>query len=241
MRIDVVTLFPEVCEPYFAASIIGRAVQAGIVSIACHDLRAYSTDPHRRVDDRPFGGGAGMVLTCQPVFDAVAAIEADGNEQACRILLTPDGERFSQRLANDLSRERRLLLIAGHYEGFDERIREGLRPMELSIGDYVLSGGEPAAMVVIDAVVRQLPGVLGADDALAEESFTAGLLEYPQYTRPREYRGMAVPDVLLNGDHGAIRRWRQEQSRQRTMLRRPDLQPEPRVTRTSEPAEPSPE
>ena len=222
MQIDVLTLFPAVCEPYFAASIPGRAQQAGLVRVTCHDLRSFARNPHRSVDDRPFGGGAGMVLTCQPVFDAVESIEAEGGP-ARRILLTPQGERFDQRMAEALSREQRLLLIAGHYEGFDERIRLGLQPLEVSVGDYVLSGGEAAAMVLVDAVVRLIPGVLGAADALVEESFTSGLLEYPQYTRPREFRGMTVPDVLLSDDHAAIRKWRQEQAVLRTQQRRPDL------------------
>src|SRR5205823_1186328 len=186
MRIDLLTLFPEACEPFFAASIIGRACRAGRVQIACHNLRDHSTDPHRKVDDRPFGGGAGMILTCQPVFDAVAAIEAMDAAPAQRILLTPQGRRFDQPTAAALAQQPRLLLIAGRYEGFDERIRIGLRPMELSVGDYVLSGGEAAAMAVIDAVVRLIPGVLGAEEALAEESFRDGRLEYAQYTRPRE-------------------------------------------------------
>lgn len=223
MRIDVLTLFPEVCEPFFAASIIGRGRAAGRVDIRCHQLRDFSRDPHAKVDDKPFGGGAGMVLMCQPVYDAVEAIEAQDPRLATRVLLTPGGRRLDQALATEMSRLPRLLLIAGHYEGFDERIRLGLNPLEVSIGDYVLSGGESAAMVLVDAVVRLLPGVLGADDALAEESFTAGLLEYPQYTRPREFRGMNVPEVLVSGDHGAIRRWRQDAARQRTKESRPDL------------------
>ncbi|MBX3396644.1 MAG: tRNA (guanosine(37)-N1)-methyltransferase TrmD [Phycisphaerae bacterium] len=244
MRIDLLTLFPEACEPFFDSSIVGRARRSGRVSIACHNLRDYSTDPHRKVDDRPFGGGPGMVLMCQPVFDAVNAIEQIGNEPATRILLTPAGERMSQRLAEELATHPRLLLVAGHYEGFDERIRLGLAPREISIGDYVLSGGEAAAMVIVDAVVRLLPGVLGDDASAAEESFSnwridsagsvaagnatelterAALLEYPQYTRPREFRGMSVPDILMSGDHGRIRTWRREQAVERTRVRRPDL------------------
>lgn len=235
MRIDVLTLFPEACEPFFSSSIIGRARTAGIVDIRCHPLRDYSRDSHRKVDDRPFGGGAGMVLTCQPVFDAVEAIEAEaGQPPGRRILLTPQGRTLNQSLAELLSREPRLLLIAGHYEGFDERIRIGLSPMEVSVGDFVLSGGESAAMVIVDSVVRLLPGALGADEALNEESFAAGLLEYPQYTRPREYRGMTVPDVLLNGDHAAIARWRREQSERRTRERRPDLMRDASVNTTTD-------
>lgn len=224
MRIDVLSLFPEVVAPFFSASIIGRARQAGIVSIVCHQLRDYSSDRHKKVDDRPFGGGAGMVLMCQPVFDAVEAIEKQESEiAATRILLTPQGLPLTQEIAADLAGRLRLLLIAGHYEGFDERIREGLQPMEVSVGDYVLSGGEAAAMIVVDAVVRLLPGALGGEDALAEESFGSGLLEYPHYTRPREYRGMTVPEVLLGGDHGAVKKWRDEAARERTRQRRPDL------------------
>jgi len=223
MRIDVLTLFPEACDPFFSVSIMGRARRAGLVTIECHNLRDFSTDPHRKVDDRPFGGGAGMVLCCQPVFDAVEAIERRAEERPLRVLLTPHGRRFDQSVATELSRQPRLLLIAGHYEGFDERIRIGLAPVELSLGDYVLSGGEAAAMAVVDAVVRLIPGALGAEDALDEESFASGLLEYPQYTRPREFRGMSVPDVLLSGDHAAIRRWRAEMSRKVTQERRPDM------------------
>ncbi len=241
MRIDVLTLFPEACEPFFSASILGRAAAAGLASICCHGLREYSTDPHHKVDDRPFGGGPGMVMGCQPVFDAVEAIERQGGEAATRILLTPQGERLDQALALELSTHQRLLLIAGHYEGFDERIRIGLSPREVSIGDYVLSGGEAAAMVLVDAVVRLIPGVLGDSESSKEESFSPSaaaamnddgtgeasssrvLLEYPQYTRPRVFRGMEVPEILLNGDHGRIAAWRAEASRRRTAERRPDL------------------
>ncbi|MCG8404425.1 MAG: tRNA (guanosine(37)-N1)-methyltransferase TrmD [Phycisphaerales bacterium] len=241
MRIDVLTLFPEVCEPFFSASILGRARQAGHVSIACHNIRDYSKDPHQKVDDRPYGGGPGMVMTCPPIFDAVEAVEKLDRRDATRILLTPQGERLDQRLAKELSRRDRLLLIAGHYEGFDERIRLGLSPLELSIGDYVLSGGEAAALVLVDAVVRLLPGVLGDAESTTEESFslsesgspiresdveTAGgacCLEYPQYTRPREFRGLEVPAVLINGDHGKIEAWRRAQAMERTKKRRPDL------------------
>lgn len=223
MRIDVLTLFPEACQPFFETSILGRAVRGGLVSIHAHALRDYSRDRHGRVDDRPFGGGAGMVLMCPPVFEAVEAIESQDARPATRILLTPQGRRLDQKLAAELAERPRLLLICGRYEGFDERIRLGLSPMELSIGDYVLSGGEAAAMVVVDAVVRLRPGVLGAEEALAEESFADGGLEYPQYTRPRDYRGMSVPDVLLSGNHEDIRRWRAEEARRRTSQCRPDL------------------
>lgn len=241
MRIDVLTLFPEACEPFFSASILGRARQSGLADIRCHNIRDYATDPHRKVDDRPFGGGPGMVMMCQPVFAAVEAVESQGEGIATRVLLTPQGERLHQRIVTELSACDRLVIIAGHYEGFDERVRLGLSPRELSIGDYVLSGGEAAAMVLVDAVVRLIPGVLGDADSAREESFsthgpavspadgaddpgrTTALLEYPQYTRPRVFRGLEVPEVLLNGDHGRIREWRLGQARQRTAERRPDL------------------
>lgn len=223
MRIDVLTLFPEVCEAFFASSIIKRARQRGVVQIVCTNMRDFSTDRHGSVDDTPYGGGPGMVLMAPPVFAAVEHVESLDGRTARRILLTPQGERFTQSMAADLARQERLLLIAGHYEGFDERIRIGLEPQEISIGDYVLSGGEAAAMVVVDAVVRLLPGALGDARGASEESFTDRLLEYPQYTRPREFRGMSVPDVLLSGDHGQIARWRQQQRIERTRRRRPDL------------------
>lgn len=241
MRIDLLTLFPEMCEPFFDGSILGRARRAGLVTIACHNLRDFTTDPHRKVDDRPFGGGPGMVLMCQPVFDGVQKVEQLDPTPATRILLTPQGERLTQPLARELAALPRLLLIAGHYEGFDERIRTGLSPREVSIGDYVLSGGEAAAMVLTDAVVRLLPGVLGDETSADEESFStlsvardakkkqkdiaegAALLEYPQYTRPRDYNGMSVPDILMSGDHGRIREWRRQEAIRRTQARRPDL------------------
>jgi tRNA (guanine37-N1)-methyltransferase len=211
MRIDLLTLFPEVCEPFFSSSIMGRARSRGLVEIHCHNLRDFTQDPHLKVDDRPFGGGPGMVLMCQ------------------RVLLTPQGQRLTQAIVEELAACPRLLLIAGHYEGFDERIRTGLSPREISIGDYVLSGGESAAMVLVDAIVRLVPGVLGDQASACEESFARPTdgeprgLEYPQYTRPREFRGMGVPEVLTGGDHGKIRDWRREQARERTRQRRPDL------------------
>jgi tRNA (guanine37-N1)-methyltransferase len=223
VRIDVLTLFPEAVEPYFATSIIGRATAAGVVSIHCTNIRSYATDKHSTVDDRPFGGGPGMVLMCEPLFRAVEAVEAADPTPATRILLTPQGETLTQSLVQELAALPRLLVMCGHYEGFDERIREGLRPREISIGDYVLSGGEPAAMVLVDAVVRLLPGALGHAESCRDESFSHGLLEYPQYTRPREFRGMTVPDILLSGDHARIEKWRREQALERTRQRRPDL------------------
>ncbi|MCH7592677.1 MAG: tRNA (guanosine(37)-N1)-methyltransferase TrmD [Planctomycetes bacterium] len=223
MRIDVLTLFPELFVPFAATSIIGRAVEAGLVAINCVSFRDFARDHHRSVDDRPFGGGPGMVLMCGPVFDAVESVEAEADVEPVRILLTPQGERLTQEIAIELAGAERLLIICGHYEGFDERIRLGLNVREISIGDYVLSGGESAAMVLIDAVVRLLPGALGDESSIQEESFQGGLLEYPQYTRPREFRGMAVPDVLLSGDHARIADWRREQAEARTLKRRPDL------------------
>jgi tRNA (guanine37-N1)-methyltransferase len=243
MRIDVLTLFPEVCEPFFAASIPGRARDAGLVTIQCHNIRDYATGRHQNVDDRPFGGGAGMVMMCQPVFDAVEAVEKLEEGETTRILLTPQGERLHQGIVEELAARRRLIVVAGHYEGFDERIREGLSPREISIGDYVLSGGEAAAMVLVDAVVRLIPGALGNSEAAADDSFSilssrardgaeaddqarmAGYLEFPQYTRPRVFRGMEVPEILLSGDHAKIRAWREEQAKLRTAERRPDLLP----------------
>lgn len=223
LRIDILTLFPEMFQPVLGTSIPKRAADKGLVSYHLTNVRDFATDAHKSVDDRPFGGGPGMVMMCPVVFDAVAAAEAQDPRPARRILLSPQGRVFDQRLAEELAREQRLLLIAGHYEGFDERIIEGLRPMEVSIGDYVLSGGELAAMVVIDAVVRLLPGVLGHQDGAADETFADGLLEFPQYTRPREFRGMTIPEVLLGGNHAAIAKWRLQQRKERTRQRRPDL------------------
>lgn len=223
MRIDVLTLFPEVFEPFLRTSIVGRARATGIVDLCCTNIRDFAKGVHRSVDDRPFGGGPGMVLMCEPMFDAVECVEREGEGVPLRVLLTPQGETLTQRVVEELSREPRLLLLCGHYEGFDERIREGLKAREISVGDYVLSGGEPAAMVLIDAVVRLLPGALGDEESCRSESFSDGLLEYPQYTRPRDFRGMGVPGILLSGDHGAIARWRAEESLRRTTARRPDL------------------
>jgi tRNA (guanine37-N1)-methyltransferase len=223
VRIDVLTLFPEAVEPFFSTSIIGRARSKGMVSIHCTNIRDFATDRHRSVDDRPFGGGPGMVLMCGPLIAAVEHIEAQDPLPLNRVLLTPQGEKLTQSIVQELAKLPRLLLICGHYEGFDERIRVALRPREISIGDYVLSGGESAAMVLVDAVVRLMPGALGDEQSAQDESFSAGLLEYPQYTRPREFRGLEVPEVLLSGDHARIAQWRQEESQSRTRERRPDL------------------
>lgn len=223
LRIDILTLFPEMFAPVLGTSIPKRAAEKGLVSYHLTNIRDFATDAHKSVDDKPFGGGPGMVLMCQTLFDAVAHAEQQDPRPGTRILLSPQGRVMDQPLVEELSGKERLLLIAGHYEGFDERIIQGLSPVEVSIGDYVLSGGELAAMVVVDAVVRLLPGALGAQDGAADESFADGLLEYPQFTKPREYRGMTVPDILLSGNHAAIAKWRLEQRKVRTRERRPDL------------------
>ena len=223
LRIDILTLFPEMFPSVLGTSIPKRAAEKGLVSYHLTNIRDFATDAHKSVDDKPFGGGPGMVMMCQTLFDAVENVDKQDPRPATRILLSPQGRVMDQAVVEALSRQERLLLIAGHYEGFDERIIEGLSPMELSVGDYVLSGGELAAMVVVDAVVRLLPGALGAEDGAADESFADGLLEYPQYTKPREYRGMKVPDVLLGGNHKLIAQWRLEQRKVRTERRRPDL------------------
>lgn len=217
MRFDVLTLFPEMFQGYLTQSHLKLAQQRGLVSIRLWDIRDWAAGKHRSVDDRPFGGGPGMVLRPGPVFDAVDAIRQQDAEPGQLILLTPAGERLTQAIVKELATRQRLLLLCGRYEGFDERIRLGLKPREISIGDFVCNGGEVPAMVVVDTVIRYVPGVLGDADSLREESHAeTGRLEYPQYTRPREFRGMAVPDVLLSGDHQAIARWRREQSEARS-------------------------
>jgi tRNA (guanine37-N1)-methyltransferase len=223
LRIDILTLFPEMFAGFLGTSIPKRAAEKGLVDYRLTNIRDFATGVHKSVDDKPFGGGPGMVMMCPTLFDAVEHAEQQDPRPATRILLSPQGQVLTQKVAEDLARRERLLLIAGHYEGFDERIVEGLKPMEVSIGDYVLSGGELPAMVVIDAVVRLLPGALGAEDGAADETFADGLIEHPQYTRPREFRGMSVPDVLLSGNHRKIAEWRLEQRKTRTEKRRPDL------------------
>ena len=234
MRIDILTLFPEMFTPVLGSSILQRASDKKRVEYHLHQLRNYTTDPHRKVDEKPFGGGPGMVLMCQPMIDAVAAIEKMDAAPAQRVILCPQGATLTQKIAEELATLPRLLLIAGHYEGFDERIKTLLQPREISIGDYVLSGGELPAMVLLDSVVRLLPGVLGDDTSPHGESYSSsdeaiqGGLEYPHYTRPREFQGLAVPEILLSGNHAAIAQWRREQSRTKTAARRPDLlQPKP--------------
>lgn len=226
MRIDILTLFPGMFAGPFDESIVARARAAGVVEIGIHDLRSWTSDRHRTVDDYPYGGGAGMVLKPEPLFAAIEALRGQGpNGGGHVVLLTPQGEPFRQGIAAELANVQHLVLVCGHYEGVDERVREHAVDRELSIGDYVLSGGELPAMVVVDAVVRLLPGALGSPDSVAEESHSAGLLEYPHYTRPADFRGWRVPDVLLSGHHGAIASWRREQSIRRTRERRPDLLP----------------
>ncbi len=221
MRIDIVTIFPEYFTGPLDAALLGKARAKGLLDIRVHDLRAHTTDKHRTVDDEPFGGGPGMVMMAQPWFEAVEAI--DGWERARRVLLTPAGRRFDQRAAEELSGAEHIVLMCGRYEGIDERVALGLATDEVSIGDYVLAGGESAALVVVEAVTRLVAGVVGEPASLVAESFSSGLLDYPQFTRPAEFRGMRVPDVLLSGDHAAIERWRRDQALERTGARRPDL------------------
>src|SRR6516165_5348957 len=217
MRFDVLTLFPEIFQGYLTQSLLKIALAKGLVEIHLWNIRDWAQGKHKSVDDRPFGGGPGMVLMPEPVFAAVEAVQEKEPEPGLLVMLTPTGERLTQPLVKELSQHRRLLLLCGRYEGFDERIRVGLRPREVSIGDFVCNGGEVPAMVVIDTVVRYVPGVLGDAASLAEESHNdPGRLEYPQYTRPRVFRDMAVPDVLLSGNHQAIARWRGEQSQARS-------------------------
>ena len=223
MVIDVLTLFPAMFQGPLRESILKLAQQRGLVSIRLTDIRGHTTGKHRSVDDKPYGGGPGMVMMCGPVFDAVEHVQPVSGVQPRVILLSPQGRRLGQPLVRALAHEQHIVLVCGHYEGFDERIRLGLNAEEISIGDYVLSGGELPAMVVIDAVVRLLPGALGHEDSAAQDSFEDGLLDFPQYTRPPEFRGMTVPEVLLSGHHQKVDDWRCEQARQRTRERRPDL------------------
>ena len=229
MHIDILTLFPQMFDSPFSTGIFQRAIDRKLVSISLHNIRDYTHDKHRTVDDYPYGGGVGMILKPGPVFEAIESIKSEqgvASQESSRlpvILLTPQGRRFSQEIACELSRYGHLILICGRYEGVDERVREHLVTDEISIGDYVLSGGELAAMVVVDAVVRLLPGVLGSEASAADDSHATGLLEYPQYTRPAAYQGWPVPQVLLSGNHAQIAKWRREQAIQRTSERRPEL------------------
>lgn len=218
MKIDILTLFPEMFEGIFSQSIIKRAILDKKVEINLHNFRDYSNDPHHKVDDTPYGGGSGMVLTCQPIFDCVEALKED---DSLVILMTPDGTPYKQQMAYDLSKKKHLIIICGHYEGFDERIRS-LCDLEISIGDYVLTGGELASMVLTDSIVRLIPGVIETSSH-QNDSFNNNLLDYPTYTKPRNFRGMEVPSVLVNGDHKKIEEYRKEESIKRTKERRPDL------------------
>ncbi len=224
MRIDIITIFPKMFAPVLNESIIKRAQNKGKVKIHTHDLRDYTLDKHRKVDDRPFGGGSGMVICAEPVFKAVEKIKAKGKSKKVRVvLLSPRGEKLNQKIAQRLAKYSQLILISGHYEGVDERVSQALADEEISIGDYVLTGGELAGMVLVDCIVRLLPGVLGDKNSLNFESFGGNLLEYPQYTRPADFRRMRVPQVLLSGDHKKIEEWRRRQATQITKARRQDL------------------
>lgn len=220
MKIDVLTLFPAMFAGPLDESIIKRARLKGLLDLKIHDLRDWTHDRHRTVDDRPFGGGPGMLLKPEPLFEAIESLQ---REKTRVILFSPAGRKFDQAIARELAQQEDLLLVTGHYEGFDERVRLALVDDELSIGDYVLTNGALPAMVVVDAVTRLLPGALGDDESSHDESFSAGLLEYPQYTRPADFRGMKVPEILLSGNHAEIEKWRREQARLRTKERRPDL------------------
>jgi len=220
MRIDVLTLFPPMLDGFLSESMLGRAQEAKLLEIRVHNLRDWTKDKHHTTDDRPFGGGAGMVMKCEPVFDAIEQLQTPGCR---RIYLTPDGTPLSPALALELSQQEHLVMLSGHYEGIDQRIREKVIDQEISIGDYVLTNGTLAAAVLIDALARFIPGVLGEEKSLTTESFTSKLLDFPQYTRPAVYRGMSVPEVLLSGNHGEIEKWRHAQQLGKTQQVRPDL------------------
>jgi len=222
MRFDVLTIFPEIIESYISVSIIKRAIEKGIINVRVHNIRDYTTDKHRQVDDYPYGGGAGMIFKPEPLFNAIEAVMSDGVARH-RILTSPCGRVFTQDVAREFAKKHNaLLIICGRYEGVDERVK-ALVDEEVSIGDYVLTGGELASLVIIDAVSRLVPGVLGDECSAEDESFSTGLLEYPQYTRPSVFRGMRVPDVLLSGNHGEIKRWRRKEALRRTLKVRPDM------------------
>lgn len=221
-RVNILTIFPEMFDSFFSSSILGRAREQGLIEIRLTDIRPFSKSKHHNTDDYPFGGGAGMVMMAQPIIDAMAAVSAE-YPAARKIYLGPRGRKLTTELARELSREKELILLCGHYEGVDQRALDTCVDEEISIGDYILTGGEPAAMVLTDCVSRFIPGVLGSADSPEEESFSDGLLEYPQYTRPRELNGMRVPEILLNGDHAKISMWRRRESLKATLCHRPDL------------------
>jgi tRNA (guanine37-N1)-methyltransferase len=220
LQIDLLTLFPRMLDGFLSESILGKGLERGLLGVKVHDLRNWATDKHRTADDRPFGGGAGMVLKPEPVFAAIEHLQTPGCR---RIYLTPDGVPLSPALARELSQQQHLVLLSGHYEGIDQRIRDGVIDQEISIGDYVLTNGTLAAAVLIDALSRFIPGVLGEEKSLTHESFTSKLLDFPQYTRPAEFRGMSVPEILLSGNHAEIEKWRQARQREKTRQVRPDL------------------
>jgi tRNA (guanine37-N1)-methyltransferase len=236
MRIDVLTLFPEMFSGYVGQSLLKRAIDAGIVDIRVHNIRDWAQGKHRQVDDRPFGGGPGMVLRPEPVVESVEAVQGQGDKPGHLVLLTPQGRKLDQRIVEKLVERGRLVLVCGRYEGVDQRAIDLLKPDEISIGDYILGGGEVAAMVLVDAVVRLVPGVLGDEESNKQDSFSGDppLLEFAQYTRPREYRGLAVPEVLMSGNHPDIARWREQQKLERTRERRSDLLGEDPAERRSD-------
>ncbi|MFP6587621.1 MAG: tRNA (guanosine(37)-N1)-methyltransferase TrmD [Pirellulaceae bacterium] len=225
MQFDVLTLFPEIFSGYVSQSLLSKAIESGLVQIDLHDIRDWTLDKHQRVDDRPYGGGPGMVMQVEPVVECVEAVQKTGESPGNLIMLTPTGKPLNQRLVEDLVQRPRHILLCGRYEGFDQRVVDILNPLEISIGDYILNGGEVGAMALIDSMIRLVPGVLGDEQSSQDDSFSTGnrLLEFPHYTRPRDFRGHTVPEVLLSGDHGEIAQWRQEQSLQRTRERREDL------------------
>lgn len=225
MRFDILTLFPEMFPGYLGQSLLHKAINQQLVDVQIHDIREWAKNKHQQVDDRPYGGGPGMVLKVEPVVECVEAVQRQGVQPGTVVMLTPQGRQLEQPLVEELAQQSRLILLCGRYEGFDQRVNEILKPVEISIGDYILNGGEVAAMVVIDTVIRLVPGVLGDEQSPVDDSFSSGnrLLEFAQYTRPREYRGLEVPEILLSGNHPEIARWRKQQSIERTQERRADL------------------
>jgi tRNA (guanine37-N1)-methyltransferase len=224
MRFDVLTLFPEMFESYLGQSLLKLAIRNGLVDVQTHNFRDFAEGRHKQVDDKPFGGGPGMLMMCGPVFDCVEHVRQQDSRPGRLIMMSPQGRKLDQPLVEELAQEERLMMMCGRYEGFDDRIREGLQPMEISAGDFICNGGEVPAMLLIDTVIRLIPGVLGDETSSKYDSFSeSGLLEYPQFTRPREFRGMTVPEILLSGNHEAIAQWRHEESLKRTKERRSDL------------------
>ncbi len=241
MRFDVLTLFPDIFEGYLRQSILKLAIQRGLVQVKLWNFRDWAKGKRKSVDDKPYGGGPGMLIMCPPVFESVEAVQQDGDQPGQLIMLTPQGRPLDQRFVEELVQQERLLLLCGRYEGFDDRIRQGLQPLEVSVGDFICNGGEVPAMLLIDTVIRLIPGVLGDETSSKYDSFSeSGLLEYPQFTRPREYRGLTVPEILLNGNHQEIQRWQRQQSLKRTSERRRDLLPLDAVDDNQKPQKPTP-